>query len=72
MDFLLERFATAPDNVAFARADIGFTYREVLAQTAAYGERLDAEGVRSGEVVVVLGDYSPALFCLLLALARIT
>ena len=70
MDFLLQRFATVPDRVAFAADDRDFTYGEIIAHTKRFQDRLAAEGVRPGEVVIILGDYSPELFCFLLALAR--
>jgi acyl-CoA synthetase (AMP-forming)/AMP-acid ligase II len=70
MDFLLERFAGAPDSVAFNDRGRPFTYGEVVATTARFEQRLLDEGVAPGEVVVVVGDYSPEIVCLLFALAR--
>ncbi len=70
MDFLFERFATAPDSLAFIDGGRSFSYRELIAETGAFGERLDREGVQPGQVVVVLGDYSPELVCLLFALVQ--
>jgi acyl-coenzyme A synthetase/AMP-(fatty) acid ligase len=42
----------------------------VLAKVDGFGERLRELGVQAGENVVILGDYSPEVVCLILALAR--
>jgi acyl-CoA synthetase (AMP-forming)/AMP-acid ligase II len=70
LEFLFERFATAPESVAFIDRGRTFSYGQVIATTHAFVDRLLLEGVPTGDVVVVLGDYSPELFCLLLALVR--
>jgi acyl-CoA synthetase (AMP-forming)/AMP-acid ligase II len=70
VDFLFERFATAPDRAAFIDAGRRVSYRELLAAIDAFGARLRTEGIGRGEVVVVLGDYAPEMVALLLALAR--
>jgi acyl-CoA synthetase (AMP-forming)/AMP-acid ligase II len=70
MDFLLERFAQTPEAVAFLDRGRSFTYGRLVEAEAAFERRLRDEGVVAGEIAVVLGDYSPELFCLLLALLR--
>jgi acyl-CoA synthetase (AMP-forming)/AMP-acid ligase II len=70
MDFLFERFATAGDTQALIHGDRAISYEALLDGTSAFRDRLDREGVRPGEIVVILGDYSPELVCLLLALAQ--
>ncbi len=70
MDFLFERFAAVPDAVAFLDRDRSFSYGQVIATTRAFEQRLRREGVASGDIAAVLGDYSPELFCLVLALMR--
>jgi acyl-CoA synthetase (AMP-forming)/AMP-acid ligase II len=70
VDFLFERFATAPDRAAFIDAGRRVSYGELLAATDAFGARLHMEGIARGDIVVVLGDYAPELVALLLALAR--
>jgi acyl-CoA synthetase (AMP-forming)/AMP-acid ligase II len=70
VDFLFERFASAPEAVAFIDRDRVVTYGQVTSLVDEFGKRLAREGVDPGEIVVVLGDYSPELICLLLALAR--
>jgi acyl-CoA synthetase (AMP-forming)/AMP-acid ligase II len=70
LEFLFERFATTPEALAFIDRGRTFSYGQMIATTHAFEDRLHREGVAGGDVVVVLGDYSPELFCLLLALAR--
>ena len=70
IDFLYERFATAPDALAFIDRGRTFTYQDLTGETRNFRDTLGREGVRAGEIVVVLGDYSPELVCLLLALVQ--
>ncbi|EGJ11388.1 MULTISPECIES: fatty acid--CoA ligase family protein [Rubrivivax] len=70
LDWLLERFAGAPDGLAFVHEGRSVRYGELLRQVAAFEQRLAREGVHAGQRVVVLGDYTPEAFALLLALAR--
>lgn len=70
MEFLFDRFATVPQAVAFLDRGRSFSYGQVIATTKTFDERLRREGVAPGDITVVLGDYSPELFCLLLALLR--
>lgn len=70
MNFLFERFATAPEAIAFNDRGRAFSYGEVIAATARFEDQLRETGVAAGEVVIVLGDYSPEVVCLLFALAR--
>ena len=70
MDWLIERFQSAPDRLAFIHEGRQVSYGEVVATVAAFCARIKAAGIRRGEAVVVLGDYSPEVFCLMLALAQ--
>jgi acyl-coenzyme A synthetase/AMP-(fatty) acid ligase len=70
LDWLLERFATARETVAFVHEDRSVTYGQLVDQVAAFERRLAKEGVKGGERVVILGDYTPEAFALVLALAR--
>ncbi len=67
--WLLERFASAPNQVAFASGDRLVTYRELLEMINECARRLRAQGVVSGEIVAVVGDFSPEALALMLALA---
>lgn len=70
MDWLIERFRSAPDRVAFVHEGRSVTYGEVVASVADVGARLERAGVAPGETVAVVGDYSPEVFCTILALAE--
>ena len=70
MDWLIERFRSAPGHTAFVHEGRQVSYGEVVATVAAFRTRIETAGIRQGENVVVLGDYSPEVFCLLLALAE--
>jgi acyl-CoA synthetase (AMP-forming)/AMP-acid ligase II len=70
VDFLFERFATAPEAIAFNDRGRTFTYGQIIDTTAMFERRLREVGVAPGDVVIVLGDYSPEIVCLLFALAR--
>lgn len=67
--WLLERFASAPERAAFASADGEVTYGRLLEMVEAHAAALEAQGVGAGEIVAVVGDFSPAVFAFLLALA---
>jgi acyl-CoA synthetase (AMP-forming)/AMP-acid ligase II len=69
MDWLIERFATAQKQLAFIHEGREVTYGEVGAMIASFRHSIDAVGIQRGDAVVVLGDYSPEVFCLMLALA---
>lgn len=70
LDWLLERFSSAREVLAFVHEDRSVTYGQLLDQVAAFERRLAVEGVRAGERVVILGDYTPEAYSLVLALAR--
>lgn len=70
MEWLLERFATRPGNPAFTHEGRKVSYHEVLAKVEDFAAEIQALGIKPGESVVILGDYSPEVVCLILALAR--
>jgi acyl-CoA synthetase (AMP-forming)/AMP-acid ligase II len=70
MDWLIDRFLTEPSEFAFIHEGREVTYGEVSATIASFRSRLDSEGICKGDAVVVLGDYSPEVFCMMLALAQ--
>ena len=70
MDWLLERFGTAQSHPAFIHEGREVTYGEVLTMITSFRTRIDAVGIERGDAVVVVGDYSPEVFCLMLALAQ--
>ncbi|NMM81607.1 AMP-dependent synthetase [Acidovorax sp. SRB_14] len=70
MNWLIERFQSSRDHIAFIHEGREVTYAEVLATITAFLTRIDAAGIQKGDAVVVVGDYSPEVFCLMLALAQ--
>ena len=68
MDFLLERFALVRDDVAFIHNDKEYSYGWLLDSIKNYGSFLRENKVCSGEIVMVISDYSPQAFSLLCAL----
>lgn len=70
MQWLLERFLECPERIAFIHADRQVTYREVVDRTLEFQQALNGAGVKLGSVVAVVGDYSPDVFCMFLALAQ--
>jgi acyl-CoA synthetase (AMP-forming)/AMP-acid ligase II len=70
VEWLIERFETAPDRTAFVHEGRTVTYGEVVALVADFGARLQDAGVAAGDTVALAGDYSPEAFCMILALAR--
>jgi len=70
LDLLAARFAGAAGSTAFVDRGRTVTYGALLAETDAAGAWAAGAGVAPGDPVVVLGDYSPEVFALLLALLR--
>jgi acyl-CoA synthetase (AMP-forming)/AMP-acid ligase II len=70
LHFLFERFATVPRSVALADRGRTFTYAQIQEETELFERRLMQEAIVPGDVVIVLGDYTPEIVCLLFALAR--
>lgn len=70
MKWLIERFSESPERIAFIHDDRQVAYREVVARTAEFERALKTAGVEAGSVVAVVGDYSPEVFCMFLALAQ--
>lgn len=68
MDWLLTRFKSTPDSVAFIHEGRRVTYGAVAAKIEIFRQRLDELGVRVGDAVVVVGDFSPDLYSLFISL----
>ena len=69
MKWLIERFKSAPEKKAFIHKGRIVTYGKVIELINLFHDRLNNSEIRMGDKVVVLGDYSPELFCLMLVLA---
>lgn len=70
MQWLIDRFQANPATQAFVHDNRVVTYGEVARIIAENHALLEKTGIQQGETVVVLGDYSPEVFCLMMALAR--
>lgn len=70
MDWLVNRFKNAAHKDAFVHNDRIVTYGRLIEIISSLDSRIASEGISSGQVVVVVGDFSPELFCLMIALAK--
>lgn len=70
MEWLVERFRSAPKHVAFIHEGREVTYGSVVASAEDFHRRVLDAGLQRGETAVVLGDYSPEVFCMIMALCR--
>lgn len=70
LDWLLQRFAAPGPATAFVHEGREVSYAALAGQIHAFAAHLAKAGVRAGERVVVLGDYTPEAFALVIALAR--
>ena len=70
MEFLLDRFAQSPERVAFVDDGRRFTYGELVDAVARSRAFIEDRGIRRGDVVVTVGDYSPEMFAFMLALVH--
>jgi len=68
MNWLIERFSTASGDLAFVHEGRSVTYCEVVENVKFFKNLLDANKIRPGENVAIIGDFSPEVFCLILAL----
>lgn len=69
MEWLLERFESAPERTAFIHRGRRISYGEVVAKVREFSAMISREGVAAGHMIAVLGDYSPEVFCFILACA---
>jgi acyl-CoA synthetase (AMP-forming)/AMP-acid ligase II len=70
MEWLIDRFKIAPERIAFIHDDRNVSYKDIVSIIESYSNLIKKEGIRSSETVAVLGDYSPEIFCMFLALFR--
>lgn len=71
MDWLLERFSDHSSTTAFIHEGREVRYGDVVESEIRYRALLSETGVTAGQCVVVFGDYSPEIFCLMLALWKL-
>lgn len=70
MEWLIERFQISPERIAFIHESREVSYGCVVATIDDFFTRVKDAGIQRGETVVVLGDYSPEVFCMIMALCR--
>ena len=70
MQWLIDRFVTQPDRTAFIHEGRHVSYGDVIRISEAFSIRLDAMGIRAGDRIAILADYSPEVFCFILAITR--
>jgi acyl-CoA synthetase (AMP-forming)/AMP-acid ligase II len=68
MSWLIERFQTAPDRIAFIHETREVSYGAVVESIDDFYRRVLNAQIKRGDTVVVFGDYSPEVFCMILAL----
>jgi acyl-CoA synthetase (AMP-forming)/AMP-acid ligase II len=72
MEWLLARFASAPEGqVAFVHQGCSTSYAELSRDIDRCAQALRARGVQAGDTVLVVADYSPMVFAMILALASL-
>lgn len=69
MKWLIDRFREHSETVAFIHNGRSVTYGSVCDMVDNFGCKLQKEGIARADKAVVIGDYSPEVFCMLLALA---
>lgn len=69
MEWLKERFNEAPQNLAFIHEGRHVTYKQVVNLIDSFSSKFVNHGLNQGDKVVIFGDYSPEIFCAILALA---
>jgi acyl-CoA synthetase (AMP-forming)/AMP-acid ligase II len=70
LGWLIERFESAPEKVAFFDQNSPVTYLDLCKMVTDFDTMIANLGILAGENVAVVGDYSPESFALLLSLAR--
>lgn len=71
MDWLIRRFESAREEVAFIHHGRPFTYGHMVDRVSDLERQLREAGVSRRDTVAVLADYAPEVVCMLLALARV-
>jgi acyl-CoA synthetase (AMP-forming)/AMP-acid ligase II len=70
MQWLIERFETEPTRTAFIHEGREVNYGTVVTVINDFYGRVQSAGIGRGDTAVVLGDYSPEVFCMIMALCR--
>jgi acyl-CoA synthetase (AMP-forming)/AMP-acid ligase II len=70
MEWLIQRFQTESERIAFIHEGREVSYRDVVETIDDFYQRVQNSGIKRGDTVVILGDYSPEVFCMIIALCR--
>lgn len=70
MEWLIERFRISPKRIAFIHDGREVSYGCVVATIDNCFKHVHDAGIQRGETVGVRGDYSPEVFCMIMALCR--
>lgn len=70
LDWFIDRLASGGDRIAFIHRGERMRYDEVIASIDRHAKRIADTGIGRGDIVCVLADYSPEVFCFMLALGR--
>ncbi|HET7714751.1 MAG TPA: long-chain fatty acid--CoA ligase [Bauldia sp.] len=67
--WLIDRFASGGDRRAFIHAGRCVTYSEIMRKINQFALAVESQGIGRGDRVAMIADYSPQVFCMLMALA---
>lgn len=70
MEWLVDRFRDAGDRTAFIHEGRRVSYDIVVALIDDFYFQIQSVEIQRGDTVVVMGDYSPEVFCMIMALGR--
>lgn len=71
MQWLIDKFSKNPLLPALIHHDVVYTYADLVNLIDTHQARIINNGIKSGSIVCVCGDYSPEVVCLLLALFKL-
>lgn len=71
IDFLLNRFLSTPEATAFVQQDSIITFGTLHQHVTQQLHRLKESGVREGDAVILIGDYSAQAVSIFLALIQL-
>jgi acyl-coenzyme A synthetase/AMP-(fatty) acid ligase len=69
MEWLIERFQSSPELIAFIHKGREVSYGIVIESIIDYRKKAQQIGIKRGDTVVIVGDYSPEVFCMIIALS---
>lgn len=70
MEWLIERFQTAPESIAFIHEGREVSYSGMVTSIDDFYQRVQDARIKRGDTIVVQGDFSPEVFCMIMALCR--